>query len=43
MTSRLNYYRAAPEAMHAMIALEDATKRLSVAPALRELIKMRVS
>lgn len=43
MLARLNYNKAAPSAMKAMIALEDATKQLSLPLALRELIKMRVS
>lgn len=43
MSARMNYYKAAPAAMKAMMALDEATKGLSVSPALRELIKMRVS
>ena len=43
MTSRLNYYKAAPEAMKAMTALDAATKALTLPAALRELIKVRVS
>lgn len=43
MSARMNYYRAAPEAMKAMIALEQATNQVSIALAIRELIKMRVS
>lgn len=43
MSSRLNYYRAAPEAMKAMIALEEATNRLALPQSLREIVKMRVS
>lgn len=39
----MNYYRAAPEAMKAMAALEEATKNLSLAQPIRELVKMRVS
>ncbi|MDH4992341.1 carboxymuconolactone decarboxylase family protein [Aquamicrobium lusatiense] len=39
----MNYYRAAPEAMKAMMALEEATKGLSLPQPLLELIKMRVS
>ncbi|ETA49870.1 carboxymuconolactone decarboxylase family protein [Ponticoccus alexandrii] len=40
MTPRMNYYKAAPEAM---TAAEETTKRLSLPEALRELVKMRVS
>lgn len=43
LSSRMNYYRAAPTAMKAMIALEEATKGLSLPQTIRELIKMRVS
>ena len=43
MTPRMNYYKAAPEAMKAMTTAEEATKRLSLPEALRELVKMRVS
>lgn len=43
METRLNYYKAAPDAMRAVMALEDAVNAFSIDPALRELIKMRVS
>lgn len=43
MTARLDYHRAAPEAMKAMKALEEATRKLTLPAALRELIKVRVS
>lgn len=43
MSARMNYYKAASSAMKAMMALDEATKEISVPPALRELIKMRVS
>lgn len=43
MPQRMNYFTAAPEAMKAMIALEEATNNLSISPALRHLVKMRVS
>lgn len=43
MSARMNYYRAAPEAMKAMMALEQATNQVSIPLAIRELIKMRVS
>lgn len=39
----MNYYRAAPEVMKAMMALEEAAKGLSLPQPLRELVKMRVS
>lgn len=41
--SRMNYFSAAPAAMKAMMALEEANKAFSLSLALRELIKMRVS
>lgn len=41
--TRLNYYKAAPAVMKAMMALETANDALSLPLALRELIKMRVS
>lgn len=40
---RMNYYTAAPAVMKAMMALEEATKQVSLPLELRELIKMRVS
>lgn len=43
MSSRMNYYHAAPEAMKAMMALEEATKTLSGPQSVRELVKIRVS
>lgn len=43
MSSRMNYYRVAPEAMNAMIALEEATQSLSIPQSIREIVKMRVS
>lgn len=43
MSGRMNYYRAAPKAMQAMMDLEEATRAVTVAPQIRELIKMRVS
>ncbi|MEN5147629.1 MULTISPECIES: carboxymuconolactone decarboxylase family protein [Brevundimonas] len=39
----MDYYRAAPEAMKAMTALEDAAKGVSIPQSVRELVKMRVS
>ena len=38
----MNYYRVAPEAMNAMIALEEATQSLSIPQSIREIVKMRV-
>ena len=43
MTPRLDYFKAAPEAMKAMLALETVSRQLSIPLALRELVKMRVS
>lgn len=43
MTARLDYFKAAPAAMKAMLALETASRQLAVPAALRQLVKMRVS
>lgn len=43
MQSRLNYYKASPEAMAPMMALEDAIKQLSLPLQIQELVKVRVS
>ena len=43
MSSRMNYYHAAPGAMKAMMDLEEAIKELSITASIRELVKMRVS
>lgn len=43
MSDRMNYYRAAPDVMKAMMALEEASKEISIPLTIRELIKMRVS
>lgn len=43
MTPRMNYIKAAPDTMEAMMAAEETTRRLSLPQALRELVKMRVS
>lgn len=43
MTPRLDYFKAAPEAMKAMLALETASRGLSIPAPLRELVKMRVA
>lgn len=41
--TRINYYKAAPEAMAAMLKLEEAVAGLTLPAPLKELIKMRVS
>ena len=43
MRPRLNPNEAAPEAMQAMLALEDYVKRCGLEPGLVELVKMRAS
>ncbi|WP_258551854.1 carboxymuconolactone decarboxylase family protein [Paracoccus versutus] len=43
MTARLDYFKAAPAAMKAMLALETASRQLAIPAALRQLVKMRVS
>ncbi|MBL3598083.1 carboxymuconolactone decarboxylase family protein [Rhodovulum sulfidophilum] len=43
MTPRMNYYKAAPDTMKAMMAAEETIKDLSLPEALCELVKMRVS
>lgn len=43
MKPRMNYIKSAPEAMQAMMALEEATRRLAFPIDLCELVKMRVS
>jgi AhpD family alkylhydroperoxidase len=43
MPSRLNPFTAAPEAMNALVALEEATHRTSISSSLRHLIKLRAS
>ncbi|MCM2506057.1 carboxymuconolactone decarboxylase family protein [Aureimonas altamirensis] len=43
MTPRLDYPKAAPEVMQAMLALEGATRQVSLPLPLRELVKIRVS
>ena len=43
MTERLNYFKASPKAVQAMLALEEETQALSIPLVLRELVKMRVS
>lgn len=41
--ARMNYYKAAPETLKAMLALEEANKATTLPLSLRELVKMRVS
>lgn len=43
MTERMNYFKASPKAVQAMLALEEETQALSIPLVLRELVKMRVS
>ena len=43
MTPRVNHTEASPEALNAMLALEQASRALSIPVQLRELVKMRVS
>lgn len=40
---RLDYYRASPEAMQAMMGLEIAVERLGLEPSLLSLVKLRVA
>lgn len=43
MTPRLDYHKAAPEVMKAMLSLEGATRQVSLPLPIRELVKIRVS
>lgn len=43
MANRLDYYKASPAVMQAMLALEKAAEAVSLPAPLRELVKMRVS
>lgn len=43
MSGRMNYYRAAPTTMKAMMSLEEASKEVSIPRTIRELVKLRVS
>jgi AhpD family alkylhydroperoxidase len=43
MTQRLDFYKASPDAMKAMIALEGAIAKLGLEPALLDLVKLRAS
>ena len=43
MEPRLNYYKAAPDAIHALGALDAAVSKLGIATHLLDLIKLRAS
>ena len=43
MENRIDFYKASPDALKAMIALETAVGKLGLEPSLLELVKMRVS
>lgn len=43
MKQRLDFYKASPEAIKAMVALEVAVSRLGIDPALQELLRLRAS
>jgi AhpD family alkylhydroperoxidase len=43
MSPRLNFYTASPEAMKALIALENAVSKLGLEPSLLDLVKLRAS
>jgi AhpD family alkylhydroperoxidase len=43
MTQRLDFYKASPDAIKAMVALEGAIAKLGVEPALLDLVKLRAS
>jgi AhpD family alkylhydroperoxidase len=43
MENRIDFYKASPEALKAMIALETAVGKLGLEPSLLELVKMRSS
>jgi AhpD family alkylhydroperoxidase len=43
MTQRLNFHEAGPEAMRALSCLEQHVSRSSLEPALRELVRVRIS
>jgi AhpD family alkylhydroperoxidase len=43
MQSRLDFYKASPDAAKAMLALEAAVKSLDLEPSLLELVKLRTS
>jgi AhpD family alkylhydroperoxidase len=43
MKQRLDFYKASPEAIKAMVALEVAVSKLGIDPALQELVRLRAS
>lgn len=43
MKQRLDFYKASPEAIKAMVALEVAVSKLGIEPALQELLRLRAS
>ena len=43
MNARADFYKASPEAMQAMIALETSVSKLGIEPGMLELIKLRAS
>ncbi|WP_411882864.1 carboxymuconolactone decarboxylase family protein [Polaromonas sp. YR568] len=43
MKQRLDFYKASPEAIKAMVALEVAVSKLGIDPALQELLRLRAS
>lgn len=43
MKNRIDFYKASPDALKAMIALETAVGKLGLEPSLLELVKMRTS
>lgn len=43
MEQRLDFYKASPEAMKALMALEIAVSKLGIEPALQELVRLRAS
>ena len=43
MEQRLDFYKASPDAMKALIALEVATSKLGLEPVLLDLVKLRAS
>jgi len=43
MKQRIDFYKASPEAIKAMVALEVAVSKLGIDPALQELLRLRAS
>ncbi|AMP00289.1 alkylhydroperoxidase AhpD family core domain protein [Collimonas arenae] len=43
MEQRLDFYKASPDALKAMIALENAVGKMGLEPSLLELVKLRAS